>query len=243
MIKAASRLTLYEDVLNQLSDAIEKGMWAVGDRIPGEKELAQQFNVSRSCIREAVKVLSDRGIVVARPGSGTYLLRSTADPLHPERTKAYIFDGINLKEIIETRCLIEGQIAYYAAKRGREDEFEELEAFLHHRPRAQDDMYDVHIRFHGLLAKIARQEILGRMVESIQSEISVQRERYKAFYDKMLSNFICDHSEIVQSVRSRDGERAREAMMAHISSVWSGMFDVPLDIREPSPRGGSGCPD
>jgi GntR family transcriptional repressor for pyruvate dehydrogenase complex len=130
MIRTASRLTLYEDLLNQLSDAIEKGMWTVGERIPGEKQLALQFNVSRSCICEAVKVLSDRGIVAARPGSGTYLLRKTMKSSSTERTKSYIFHGINLKEIIETRCLIEGQIAYYAAKRGTDEDFEELEFFL-----------------------------------------------------------------------------------------------------------------
>jgi DNA-binding GntR family transcriptional regulator len=81
------------------------------------------------------------------------------------------------------------------------------------------------------------------MLETVQDEISLQRERYKTFYDRMLSNFICDHYEIVHYVRSRDGERAREAMMGHISSVWAIMFDVPLDIREPGPKRGYKYPD
>ena len=127
MITAATRSTLHEDILHQLYSAVENGLWALGEKLPGEQLLAERFSVSRNCIREAMKVLANRGIVWTKPGSGTFLSENANILVYFARKELNSLREIELKELIETRCLIEGQVAYYAAKRGSDEEFDELE--------------------------------------------------------------------------------------------------------------------
>ncbi len=229
MLKTATRSTLHEDVLSQLYEAIEKGTWPSGSKLPGEQLLAERFDVSRNSVREALKVLANRGIVLSKPGSGTYLTENSKSLLHSARMNTYIFDGINLKELIETRCLIEGQIAYYATERGTDEEFRELESLL---CKAEDHKtkHDIHVQFHAKLAQISGRKLLERMLGSLQYEIDIQRERYMEYYSETLKNMMYNHSQIVREIKSRDPYRARKAMTEHIRSVWSSMFSIPLDI-------------
>jgi len=229
MITAATRSTLHEDVLKQLYTAIENGLWEPGSRLPGELDLARQFSVSRNCIREVMKVLANRGIVKAKPGSGTFLSENAKALLYFAKSDKYIFDKINLKELIETRCLVEGQIAYYAAKRGSEEDFVRLESLLYE-TEDLDASHEMHVRFHEGLAEISGSRLLKRLLKSIQNEISVQREQYKELHTAGLKNLMYSHSELLHHLKAHDPKGARKAMVNHIVAVWSTIFGVPLDI-------------
>jgi len=229
MFKAVARTTLHENILAQLYDAIETGEWSPGTRIPGEIALAGQFDVSRNCIREAIKVLASRRIVETKPGSGTFLSENARDLLRFARKQEYIFEDVNFKELMETRCLVEGQIAYYAAARGTEKEFEELEPLLCDTPDPAM-RYQAHIRFHGGLVRIAWHALLERMWSSIHDEISVQREFYFKWSVEGSKNLLRNHIGILSCLRERNPHCAREAMIEHITSVWLDIFKVPLDI-------------
>jgi len=219
MITAATRSTLHENVLKQLCAAIESGQWAPGSGLPSELDLARQFKVSRNCIREVMKVLANRGIVRAKPGSGTFLSENAKALLHFTKSDKYIFDKINLKELIETRCLVEGQIAYYAAKRGSEEDFVRLESLLYE----TEDLDASH-------EEISGSRLLKRLLKSIQNEISVQREQYKELHTAGLKNLMYSHSELLHHLKAHDPKGARKAMVNHIVAVWSTIFGVPLDI-------------
>lgn len=229
MISAATRSTLHENVFKQLCVAIESGQWVPGSRLPGELDLARQFKVSRNCIREVMKVLSNRGIVSAKPGSGTFLSEIAKALLHFAKSDKYIFDKINLKELIETRCLVEGQIAYYAAKRGNAEDFVWLESMLYE-TEDLDASQEMHARFHDGLAEISGSRLLKRLLKSIQNEISFQREQYKEFHTADLKNLMYSHSELLQYLKAHDPKGARKAMVNHIVTVWSTIFGVSLDI-------------
>lgn len=229
MFKTATRSTLHQDVLNQLYEAFEKETWSPGAKLPGEQALAEKFDVSRNSVREALKVLANRGIVVSRPGSGTYLTENSKSLLHSAQMNTYIFEGINLKELIETRCLIEGQTAYHAAEKGTDEDFCALELLL----VEGDDLktkHNVHVQFHAKLAQISGRKLLERILGSLQYEIDIQRERYMEYYTETLNNMMYNHSHIIHEIKSRDPRRAQRAMIEHIRSVWSSIFTVTLDI-------------
>ncbi len=229
MITAATRSTLHENVLKQLCAAIESGQWESGSRLPGELGLARQFKVSRNCIREVMKVLANRGIVRAKPGSGTFLSENAKALLYFAKSDKYIFDKVNLKELIEARCLVEGQIAYYAAKRGGESDFAGLESLLYETENL-DVSHEMHVKFHERLAEISGNKLLKRLLKSIQNEISVQREQYKELHTAGLKNLMYSHSELLKYLKAHDPKGARKAMVNHIVAVWSTIFGVPLDI-------------
>jgi GntR family transcriptional repressor for pyruvate dehydrogenase complex len=229
MLKTATRSTLHEDVLRQLQEAIENEVWLPGSRLPAEQVLAHQFGVSRNCIREAIKVLANKGIVKSKPGSGTFLTDNAKNLLYFSDANTYIFEDINLKELIEVRCHIEGQVAYYAAKRASAADIEELESLLYETDDLET-LHEMHIRFHKKISQMSGNKLLERILASIQAEMAVQRDQYKENYTIALKGIMYNHSELLTSLKSGDPRRARKAMIDHITSVWSSIFGVPLDI-------------
>ena len=80
MIRPATRTTLYKEVINQMIELIKTEEWKQGERIPGEIDLARRFEVSRNCVREALKALGHAGVVESKAGLGTFLA-GVAKPL------------------------------------------------------------------------------------------------------------------------------------------------------------------
>jgi GntR family transcriptional repressor for pyruvate dehydrogenase complex len=229
LLTAATRSTLHEDVLHQLYSAIENGQWAPGEKLPGEQLLAERFEVSRNCIREVMKVLANRGIVWTKPGSGTFLAENASILTYFAKKELNSLGGIELKELIETRCLVEGQVAYYAAKRGSDKEFDELEGLLFE----TDDLdlyHEMHMKFHDKLAEIARNKMLTQILGSIHNEIAIQRERYREYHTETLKNVMYNHAKLLRCLKSREPKEARQAMVEHIIAAWSAIFNSPLDI-------------
>ena len=174
-----------------------------------------------------------RGLAGGLAVPGQRLLGHAEQLLRSARKHEYIFENVNFKELMETRCLIEGQIAYYAVVRGTDEEFAELESLLYDTddPEARRQ---AHLRFHATMVRIAKHKLLERMWRTIQDEISVQRresaELYTKWNQQATCNLVRNHIEILRCIRARDPECARNAMIGHITSVWLGIFGFPLDM-------------
>src|SRR5256885_14666593 len=83
MLKAIRKTRLYEEVVGQLNQLIDDGKLKAGDRLPSERELAETFRVSRSSVREAIKTLENEGMVISRPGSGTFITAVNVEAILP----------------------------------------------------------------------------------------------------------------------------------------------------------------
>ena len=81
MYKVVRSSRLYEQIVQQVEESIQKGALKTGDRLPPERELAQQFGVSRTAVREAVKALREKGFVEAYPGRGTFIMETSSHPI------------------------------------------------------------------------------------------------------------------------------------------------------------------
>src|SRR5579863_3178787 len=113
---------LYEQIVEQIEESILKGALKAGDQLPAERELAQQFGVSRTAIREAVKTLREKGLVEAYPGRGTFITNGTSHSIRqtldwilrtgPEAGTAHV------AEVLE---ILEPEIAAMAASRADEE--------------------------------------------------------------------------------------------------------------------------
>jgi GntR family transcriptional repressor for pyruvate dehydrogenase complex len=119
---------LSEVIVSQLEAMILEGSLKAGQKLPPERELAKQFEVSRPSLREAIQMLEAKGLVKRRQGGGTYvsdkILSGLSDPLFEllSRSNESQFD------LLEFRHGIEGMSAYYAAMRGTDTDFKEIEA-------------------------------------------------------------------------------------------------------------------
>ena len=168
-IKAAK---LSDVILQQLENMILEGSLAPGEKLPPERELAKQFEVSRPSLREAIQKLEAKGLVTRRQGGGTYvknqLEEGLTDPLfdliskHPESQ----FD------LLEFRHALEGIAAYYAALRGTSNDFAKVKQSFDQIALAKDELKQKAKAindFHFCIAEASHNVVLLHLVRGMQS--------------------------------------------------------------------------
>jgi GntR family transcriptional repressor for pyruvate dehydrogenase complex len=216
----------YELVMEQLRSDIVGGVYAPGAKLPSVVDLAGQFGVGRSTIREALSALKAMGLVEIRQGGGTYV----SAELPKEQTGAHgasLFAGAkSIQELVEVRIVLETGSAALAARNRTdadlaaiEEELERMERFLH--DEAEGEAADV--RFHLKLAAATHNSLLIKMTESMSEQLhdTMRKSRQLWFYgekgepDRLLK----EHAGIFAAVRDRDENRAFEAMMGHLRKV------------------------
>ncbi len=216
MIGPVTRLTLYDSVLKKLLSAIERGYWKPGCRMPGETSLANQFQVSRNCMREVMKSLTFFGIVEPRPGQGTFLSVNALRNIRNSELLKLISSQSSLIELMEVRLLIEAQAAYWASERATEGDISELESILNEETLLQEPDVDIHARFHDAIVKLSGNNLLIQLYDSIRAEISIQRKGFKKWPVVELRKFAQEHKKILERIKKRDPKGARDLMQDHI---------------------------
>ena len=218
---------LYLQVAQQLQDLIEKGVFAPGNRLPSERDLAGQFGVSRPTIREAMIALEIAGAVEVRSGSGVYVLEKAGRPAQLSDTQ-----GPGPFEILEARRLIEGEVCALAAERISEAQLLNLQSLLsdmeqENRREQATEIADE--QFHNCIAEAAGNSALGGTVAWLwqlrnESEISTLfHQRVRAEGSRPI---ISDHRLILEALQRRDPQAAREAMVNHLQRVIDDLLEA-----------------
>ncbi|GAA4137621.1 FadR/GntR family transcriptional regulator [Actinomadura keratinilytica] len=207
------RVTAVEAVLTHLRGAIERGEYAVGDKLPSEAELAARFEVSRSVIREALRTLQALGFTVSRTGKGTFV-QSNGPADNP------VFGEYSARDLLEVRRHVEIPVARYAATRRTAGDLDELGHLIERMERETDPVAWVAMDtlFHITIAQASGNPVFRRVIEEIRDALAHQskflndlggrRERANA-----------EHRLIVEAIIEGSAEQAVEAMDLHLSRV------------------------
>ena len=210
---------LYEHIAEALSERITSGQYALGSRLPSERDLAQAFGVSRPTIREAVISLELDGLVDVRVGSGVYVKhdKPVAQPDGPD---------VGPFELLEARRLIESEVCAFAASRIDADRLKQLEALVDEMELENEHdvvlSEDADRRFHESIAEATENSSLVAVVQSLWDARArsplIQRLSLKA-HEAGVKPKINEHHAILQALRTRDAAAARAAMHDHLSRV------------------------
>lgn len=214
----ASNGRLYQRVAHRLFQELANGKYAVGDRLPAERELAVEHDVSRPAVREAMIALEVQGLIDVRVGSGAYVRRLPGIDDRP---------GFNVTafELTEARLLFEGESAALAATNITDAELDELEALVRqisdeNQRRSVSENADRD--FHMLIARSTRNLAIVNAIEELWRLRSTSPEcallHAKARAAKVRP-VVEEHSAIVEALRTRDPAKARAAMRAHLAAV------------------------
>ena len=209
---------LYQDLARKLIAELSSGRYAVGARLPAERELAQQYNVSRPTVREAIIALEVQGLVEVRIGSGAYVLRLPGKGDIP---------GFNITafELTEARLLFEGEAAALAATEITDEEVDEIEALVleiareNQAPRSTE-MADR--AFHLAIARATRNTAVYETIEhlwdlrSSSPEAALLHEKARTANVKPV---VAEHTAVLEALRRREPAIARAAMRTHLSAV------------------------
>ncbi len=213
---------VFEKIAEQIEKRILSGELRSGDRLPTERELSEQFQASRTAVREAMKTLAQRGLVDMRPGRGTIVIDGTSQAMRNSLGLMMMFgqsgDSTNL---VEVREIIEPGIAALAAIRATEEEImamreavRVMDANLHE----ADAFIAADNDFHRALAKGTQNVLILTLVDSIVDLLSEQRKQIFSLGGAPERGQI-HHKRILDSVVRHDAEAAREAMRAHLQQV------------------------
>lgn len=209
---------LYQDLARRLIAELAAGAYAVGDRLPAERELSIQYNVSRPTVREAVIALEVQGLVDVRVGSGAYVKRLPGKNDIP---------GFNITaiELTEARLLFEAEAAALAATQISDDEIAELAALvieIERENRSPQGTEQADRAFHLAIARATRNNAILEAVERLW-DLRAQSPESALLHEKARSAnikpVVDEHSAILNALAARDPVAARAAMRTHLAAV------------------------
>ena len=222
MYKIVRSSRLYEQIVQQVEESIQKGALKTGDRLPPERELAQQFGVSRTAVREAVKALREKGFVEAYPGRGTFIVETSSHPIRvslDRMVKAGQAEGS--RYLTEVREMMEPEIAALAADRAEGEDLAAMRESVEVMDSARRDpeaFIEADLDFHLALAEAAANPIILSLIDSI---VGLLREQRMGIFqvEGGPERGQYHHKKILEAIEHRDAGGAREAMKAHMRQV------------------------
>lgn len=210
---------LYQHVAASLEALIRQGRFGVDSRLPGERELAEEFQVSRPTIREAMIALEIRGFVASRHGSGVYVRDRTSMEANDVELDVGAF------ELIEARAMFEGEAAALAAKTISDADLDRLDEILvdmASREPASQDAYDADKAFHLLIAQATSNTLVRSTIDtlwSIRERSPLCIHMFLQASREGINPRVDEHRLILEALRLRDPIQARAMMHAHLYRV------------------------
>ncbi|MCZ0873703.1 FadR/GntR family transcriptional regulator [Peribacillus sp. AS_1] len=217
---------MYEEVSDELYEMIRSGSLKPGEQLDSIQQLAENFQVGRPAIREALSALSSMGLIEIKQGEGTFV--KTFDPAimnHP-LSAALLMDQDNIKHLLEVRKILESGTAEVAAKKRTEENLIELKDMLFNMEKVSDDeeLSDkADISFHVAVANASQNELLITLMNHV-SELMTEKMRdirRAALYSEemTLKQLYQQHVRIYDAIVAQDEDGARSAMLFHLQSV------------------------
>jgi GntR family transcriptional repressor for pyruvate dehydrogenase complex len=222
LYKTVQSSRLYEQIVRQIEESIQKGELSPGSQLPPERDLAKQFGVSRTAVREAIKALQEKGLVDAFPGRGTFVTTGTPNAMRrsldrlvnsgEEEGRAYL---------VEVRDILEPEIAALAAERADDEAVATMREAVKTMDSAawDSDVYiEADLDFHLALAEAAGNPIVLSLIDSIVGLLREQRLRIfrvEGGPDRGQQH----HRRILEAIQRRDPQGARAAMQSHLAQV------------------------
>lgn len=191
-----------------------------GDRFPSERELAEQFSVSRTVVREAVHALTARGLLEVRSRSGVFVSSPTRADVSQSIT-SFLKAGmpeLDYRKVMEVRFHLEVQIAGLAAERHSQGDLQQMEISLENTLHAEtlEQFVEADLAFHQALAQSTRNELYSLLLDSIDGVMRAVRALAFQAGQTNPSRAYQYHLTIFEQVKKGSAEGAREAMRAHL---------------------------
>lgn len=217
------RTNLTEEIVTRLVSLILEEALKPGDKLPSVRELVNQFSVGRSSLREAIRILSAIGVIDVSVGEGMSVGRGDLSLIARPLTLGLLMGEHSRNDLIETRRLIEIEMAGLAAERGTDAEITAISGHLETMRASQDD----HVRystadleFHLAIARASHNQLLYNLLHTLRHILGALITKVVVDYDAnhMPQSFKV-HVPIYDAIRTRNSRGARQAMAAHLDRL------------------------
>jgi len=209
---------LYHKVANKILELIDSGVFPPGSRLPGERDLAEKFGVSRVAVREAEISLQAQGRLEIKVGSGAYVLDGSSMLVNG-------LPRVGPFELTEARALFEAESAALAAPIISDEAIEELEkyiAIMSGKEKSDMTPDEADAAFHNAIARSTNNHAIMFVIDSMwqmRTEAAQLQKVYRNVCDKDSSHREDEHQAILDALKKRDSSAARSAMRAHFTRM------------------------
>ena len=221
MIRKARRKNLYKEISNQILSMIQEGSWKPGQKIPGEIELAERFEVSRNSVRESIKALELVGILASRSGKGTFVAENALNQLSVLQDEGDIDSEAALVELMEVREALEPGIVALAILKASDEDIALIDETFRTCVKATENRaYDFSIgfEFHRAIFRVADNRTLNSILESVGTKLIAVRKAvfFKHNNTRIFHEELVEHEQILKLIKKRDADGAMLLMRRHI---------------------------
>jgi len=217
----------FEEAVEQIADKIRSGDLAPGDRLPSERHLAAQMRISRPTVREAVKMLTDAGVLEVRRGqSGGIFVRSELVPrelLH----SSWEVRVSEVSGVLEARRLIEPRVAQLAAVHAGEEDFAAMQSAIDRKRelaatpdflRHEDLFLQLDLKFHLVIARATGNSTIVALMRSLFRRLEIARDM--AVHAPTVPDWVIDvHERTLDAIRAADFEAIDAVMDEHLAQL------------------------
>jgi GntR family transcriptional repressor for pyruvate dehydrogenase complex len=207
----------HDEIVAMIENLIKSGKLKAGERLPSERYLAETFKVSRNTVREAIKALAEKAVVVSRRGAGTYVAEGALSCMIDGVTRRHL----RLQEVFELRKILEPQIAGLAAQRITDETISALEQLVLQQKRALDtgaDQVELDERFHRLIVGACGNSVLVDVYETLHDVLAESRIRELQTRERNKRS-LESHRKLIRALKKRTPDEAAEIMRQHMLQV------------------------
>jgi DNA-binding FadR family transcriptional regulator len=240
--KSIKKLPLPMEIQKQLTKAINEGTYKPGDKLPPERELVDQFQVSRVTIREALTNLQNAGLITIRRGmnAGTYVTEPSPVPITKSLENLIRFQKLSFVHLVEARLYLEPESARAAAYLRTDADIAKMSHLLKQAEEtaniSRKEARRTNIRFHCEIARIAQNPIILFITQSISqvyADYLIEVTKTKVG-KKSIFKHINEHRAILEAIEKGDGDEASSSTRHHLMETYRAYSSVMTDDQDQS---------
>jgi DNA-binding FadR family transcriptional regulator len=225
MFQTAKQTKVFQDVVEQIQGAIFDGRLKTGDMLPAERELKEMFSVSRGTLREALRVLEQKGLIEIKLGVGGGSVVKAVDTEQISESLGLLIQSqkVSLNHLAEFREDVEGIVAAHAAERGTRQQIQELNRLLNQARGCVEQgssqrsaFIEIDKQIHMKLADITGNPIYTSVLHSIHENIHRYYDRFLSMERRELQENYQDLCDLVQAVENANSDQARRIAQNHV---------------------------
>jgi GntR family transcriptional repressor for pyruvate dehydrogenase complex len=218
MLTPIEKTKVYEAAVEQIKAKIESGEWPADTQLPAERELADQLNIGRTSVREALRVLEVMDLVDIRPGQGTFVKERLNQSRQIQLLQSMLQEDAHVVELLEIRELLEPQIAFLAAQSATSEDIKDMEDIL---KRMEGSIaegqtgVEENIEFHLALTKAVGNRVLFQLHQLL---FEFSRDSIERFFQVpgRPTKSLQGHREILEAIKERNPQGAHQKMLSHL---------------------------
>ena len=218
--KKVFRKRLYQQVADDIEVAILNGTYPHDSKLPSEQELANEYDVSRNVVREALKRLQERGLVFIKTGSGTFISQPTTKPVSDalHRLLVYTNNFVTVAHFYEIRRMIEPEVARLAALHATEEDLEAIRAAYENMDNNRENRQAwtrADLQFHHEIAGATKNPLIQSILNPLNEPLLKVIEAGLAEPSGVEAG-LSAHRRIIAAIEAHDPEEAKQAMLDHL---------------------------